>query len=70
MYINFEIKRQIITKLVKKVLQILQGQFKGFHFLISFLNPTRESLFFISVGICSQFLGPRYEADSLLLKTL
>ena len=64
---NSEIKRLIKPTLAIKV---LQGQFRGFHFLISFLNPTRESLFFISVGICFQILEPKYEADSLPLKTL
>ena len=59
-----------IRILILKVLQILQGQFRGFHFLISFLDPTRESFFFISVGICSQIFGPKYEADSLPFKTL
>ena len=50
-------------------MQNLQGQLRGFHFRISFLNPTRV-LFFISVGTCSQILGSKYEADSLQLKTL
>ena len=48
---------QIKPKLRTKVLQILQGQFKGFHFLISFLNSKGESLFLMSVGISSQILG-------------
>ena len=38
--------------------------------MISFLNSTRESLFFVSVGISSQILGPKYDADSLPFKTL
>ena len=33
-----------------KTLQILQGQFTGFHFLISFLNPAREFIVLINYG--------------------
>ena len=55
---------------LNSAIKVLQEQFRGFHFLISFLNPTKESLFFISVGICSQILGPKCEADLLLLKTM
>ena len=53
-----------------KTLQILQGQFAGFHFLIYFLKPTRELIFLISKVICSQILDPKYDADSLPLHTL
>ena len=50
-----------------KILQILQGQFTGFDFLISFLNRAREFFVLISVGICSHILYPKYDADSLPL---
>ena len=53
-----------------KTLQFLQGQFIGFHFLFSFLNLTREFIILTSLGICSHILGPKYNADSLPLKTL
>ena len=52
-----------------KTLQFLQGQFTGFHFLFSFLNLTREFIILTSLGICSHILGPKYNADSLPLKT-
>ena len=50
-----------------KTLQILQGQFTGFHFQISLLNPAREFIVLISVGIYSHILGHKYDADSLPL---
>ena len=46
-----------------KILQILQGQSVGFHYLISRLKPSKEFLFRISEGICSQIFGPKYDAD-------
>ena len=46
-----------------KILQILQAQSVGFHFLISRLRPSRDFLFRISEGICSQIFGPKYDAD-------
>ena len=58
------------AKLGIKTLQILQGQFTGFHFLISFLKPSRELTFLISEAICSQIFRPRYKANSLLFKAL
>ena len=57
-------------KLGMKTLQILQGQFTGFYFLISFLKPSPEFIFLISEDIYSEILGPRYEADSLPLMIL
>ena len=51
-----------------KTLQILQGQFTGFH--ISVLKTSRELTCLILKAICSQILGLRYEANSLQLKTL
>ena len=52
-----------------KILQILQGQFVGLHFLISLslLKPSRDFLFRISEGICFQRFGPKYDADSIPL---
>ena len=50
-------------KLGMQTLQILERQFAGFHFLISFSNPTTELTFLISKGICFQILGPKYDAD-------
>ena len=55
MYTFFQIK----PKLGTNVLQILHGQSTGFHFLISLLKLSRDSLFLISAGICSQIFGPR-----------
>ena len=52
-----------------KTLQFLQGQFTDFHFLLSFLNPTKEFIILISLGISSHILGPKYDADSLALYT-
>ena len=53
-----------------KILQILQGQSASFHFLISHLEPSRDFLFPISKGICSQIFCPKYDADSAPLLTL
>ena len=50
-----------------KILQILQGQSVGFHFFISRLKPSRDFLFQISEGICSQIFGSKYDADSVPL---
>ena len=50
MYTFFQIK----PKLGTNVLQILHGQSTGFHFLISLLKLSRDSLFLISAGICSR----------------
>ena len=50
-----------------KILQILQGQSVGFHFLISHLKLSKDFLFLISKGICSQIFGPKYDADSVPL---
>ena len=50
-----------------KILQILQGQSVGFHFLISRLKPSRDFLFRISENICFQNFGPKYDADSVPL---
>ena len=48
---------QTKPKFGTKVLQILYGQ--GFHFLFSVLKPSREYLFLIAAGICSQIFGPK-----------
>ena len=45
-----------------KTLQSLQRQSLGFHFLIFSLNPARDPIAFISGGIDSQVLGPKYDA--------
>ena len=50
-----------------KILQILQGQSAVFHFLISRLKPSRDLLFWISEGICSQIFGTKYDAGSVPL---
>ena len=50
-----------------KILQSLQGQLTGFHFLIAFLKPFRETNSLISVGISSQILGPKNETASVPL---
>ena len=52
------------------VRQILHGHLAGFHFLFSLLNPSRDSLFLISAGFCSQIFDPKFDADSVLLQTL
>ena len=49
------------------VRQILHGHSAGFHFLFSLLNPSRDSLFLISAGFCSQIFGPKFDADSVPL---
>ena len=41
-----------------KILQILQGQSVGFHFLISHLKLSKDFLFRISEDICFQIFGP------------
>ena len=48
-------------------LQILHGQSVGFHILISFLNPSKDSICQITGGINYQLLGPKYDANSLPL---
>ena len=53
-----------------KTLQTLQGQFLGSHFLMSFLNLTREFIILKLFGICSHILSPNYDADLLPLETL
>ena len=50
-----------------KILQILQGQSVGFHFLISCLKLSGDFLFRTSEGISFQIFGPKYDADSVLL---
>ena len=50
-------------------LHSLQGQFTGFHFLISHLKEFADSNCFNS-GTISQILGPRKEMLSVPLKTL
>ena len=47
-----------------KALQSQQGQSLGFHFLSFSLNPSRDSMTFISEEINSQILGPIYDADA------
>ena len=64
------IKTLIKPKFGIKTLQILQGQFAGIHFLISFLKLLRDLILLILEGICSQILDPKYDADSLPLNTL
>ena len=51
-------------------LHSLQGQFSGFHFLISFLKAFTVSNCFNSLCAISQILGPRIEMLSVPLKTL
>ena len=53
-----------------KTLQSLRGQSLGFHFLNFSLNLARDSIAFISGGINSQILGPKYDPDSDLLNTV
>ena len=55
---------QIKPKLGTNVLQILHGHSTGFHFLISYLKPSKDLLFVISArfivilaGICFQIFG-------------
>ena len=52
-----------------KTLQSLRGQSLGFRFFNFSLNLTRDSIVFISGGINSQILGPKYDPDSDLLNT-
>ena len=47
-----------------KTLRSLQGQSLGFHFLIFSLNPGRDTIAFISGGINSQIIVPKYDKDS------
>ena len=47
-----------------KTFQSLQGQSLDFHFLIFSLNPARDSIDFISGGINSQIVVPKYDTDS------
>ena len=47
-----------------------QGQFSGFHFLISLLKSFAVSNSFNSLGTISQILGPGKEMLSVPLKTL
>ena len=51
-------------------LHSLQGQFTGFHFLISLLKTLTVSNCFNSLGTISYILGPRKEMLSVPLKTL
>ena len=51
-------------------LHSLQGQFAGFHFLISLLKAFTVSNCFNSLGTISHILGPRKEMLSVTLKTL
>ena len=51
-------------------LHSLQGQFTGFHFLISLLKAFTVSNCFNSLGTISQILGPRKEMLSVPLKIL
>ena len=53
-----------------KSLRSLQGQDVGFHSFIALLNSHRLSSSFISSGISSQILGPRYLIFSVPLKTV
>ena len=55
---------QIKSKLGTYVRQILHGHSAGFHFLISLLTFSRDSLF---LGIYSKIFGPKYDADSVPL---
>ena len=41
-----------------------------FHLFILFLNTEREDICFISEGINSQIVGPKWETDSLPLDTI
>ena len=43
-----------------KCLQSLQGQFFGFHLLISDLKDSKQDEFLISIGIEFHINGPRY----------
>ena len=49
------------------VLQSLQGQLLGFHFLITFLNPERDLICLKAGGISFHILGPMKETDALPL---
>ena len=51
-------------------LHSLQGQFTGFHFLISLLKAFTVSNCFNSPGTISHILGPRKEMLPVPLKTL
>ena len=51
-------------------LHSLQGQFSGFHFLISLLKAFTVSNCFNSVGTILQILGPRTEMLFVPIKTL
>ena len=51
-------------------LHSLQGQFTGFHFLISLLKALTVSNCFNSLGTISHILGARKEMLSVPLKTL
>ena len=51
-------------------LDSLQGQFTGFHFLISLLKAFTVSHCFNLLGTISHILGPRREMLSVPLKTI
>ena len=50
---------QLYKSYLRNILHNLQGQSKGLHFLICFLNSFNEGKFFISDGIIFQINGPK-----------